>query len=107
MVRTVHYVNQFFAGLGGEEAAGTEPTRLDGPAGPGKGLAAALEGIEIVATIACGDDYFSEHETLRSSASSSWSRRTGQTSWWPAQRSDQVATATRALVSPPRRANVG
>jgi glycine reductase len=62
MVRAVHYVNQFFAGLGGEEAAGTEPTRFDGPAGPGKGLAAALEGIEIVATIACGDDYFSEHE---------------------------------------------
>ena len=62
MVRAVHYVNQFFAGLGGEEAAGTEPTRLDGPTGPGKGLAAVLEGIEIVATIACGDDYFSEHE---------------------------------------------
>lgn len=62
MVRAVHYLNQFFAGLGGEEAAGTEPTRIDGPVGPGKALAAALDGIEIVATIACGDDYFSEHE---------------------------------------------
>ena len=62
MVRAVHYLNQFFAGLGGEEAAGTPPTRLDGPVGPGRGLAAELDGIEIVATLACGDDYFGEHE---------------------------------------------
>jgi glycine reductase complex component B subunit gamma len=61
-VRAVHYLNQFFAGLGGEEAAEMPPTRLDGPVGPGRGLAAALEGIEIVATLACGDDYFAEHE---------------------------------------------
>jgi glycine reductase complex component B subunit gamma len=61
-VRAVHYLNQFFAGLGGEEAAETEPTRLDGAVGPGRGLAAALEGVEIAATLACGDDYFAEHE---------------------------------------------
>ncbi len=62
MVRAVHYLNQFFAGLGGEEAAETPPTRLEGPAGPGRGLAAELQGVEIVATLACGDDYFAEHE---------------------------------------------
>ena len=62
MVRAVHYLNQFFAGLGAEEAAETPPTRLDGAVGPGRGLAAALDGIEIVATLACGDDYFAEHE---------------------------------------------
>jgi glycine reductase complex component B subunit gamma len=62
MVRAVHYLNQFFAGLGGEEAAETPPTRLDGPVGPGRGLAAELQGIEIAATLACGDDYFAEHE---------------------------------------------
>jgi glycine reductase complex component B subunit gamma len=62
MVRAVHYLNQFFAGLGAEEAAETPPTRLDGPVGPGRGLAAELQGIEIVATLACGDDYFGEHE---------------------------------------------
>lgn len=62
MVRAVHYLNQFFAGLGGEEAAGTPPTRLEGAVGPGRGLQAELEGIEIVATLACGDDYFGEHE---------------------------------------------
>jgi glycine reductase complex component B subunit gamma len=59
-VKAVHYLNQFFAGLGGEEKADTPPTRLDGAVGPGRGLVA--EGIEIVATIACGDDYFAEHE---------------------------------------------
>ncbi len=58
----VHYLNQFFAGFGGEEAAGMPPTRLEGAVGPGKGLAAALEGIEITATFACGDDYFAAHE---------------------------------------------
>jgi glycine reductase complex component B subunit gamma len=62
VVRAVHYLNQFFAGLGGEEAAETPPTRLEGPVGPGRGLAAELRGIEIVATLACGDDYFGEHE---------------------------------------------
>jgi len=61
-MRAVHYLNQFFAGLGGEEAAETPPTRLDGAVGPGRGLAAALDGVEIVATVACGDDYFGEHE---------------------------------------------
>jgi glycine reductase complex component B subunit gamma len=59
-VRAVHYVNQFFAGRGGEDQAKTPPGQLDGAVGPGRGLAA--EGIEIAATIYCGDDYFAEHE---------------------------------------------
>jgi glycine reductase complex component B subunit gamma len=56
----VHYLNQFFAGLGGEEAAGHEPVRLQGPQGPGRGLAAA--GLVVDLTLACGDDYFGQHE---------------------------------------------
>jgi glycine reductase len=59
-MKAVHYVNQFFAGLGGENKAETPPTRLEGAVGPGRGLAA--EGIAIAATLACGDDYFAEHE---------------------------------------------
>jgi glycine reductase complex component B subunit gamma len=62
LVNAVHYLNQFFAGLGGEEAAETSPTRLEGVAGPGQGLAPELEGATIVATLACGDDYFAERE---------------------------------------------
>lgn len=61
-MKAVHYLNQFFAGLGGEESAGTPPTRLEGAVGPGRGLQAALEGVEIATTITCGDDYFAEHE---------------------------------------------
>ena len=58
MIRVVHYLNQFFAGVGGEEAAGTPPARLDGPVGPGRRLAGLLgDGFEIVATVWCGDDY--------------------------------------------------
>jgi glycine reductase complex component B subunit gamma len=59
-VKAVHYVNQFFAGIGGEDKAETPPTRLDGAVGPGRGLAA--EGLEVAATITCGDDYFAQHE---------------------------------------------
>ena len=56
-VRVVHYVNQFFAGLGGEEAAGTAPGWNAGPRGPGQLLQQALgiEG-EVVGTLYCGDD---------------------------------------------------
>jgi glycine reductase len=56
----VHYVNQFFAGLGAEEAAGHEPVRFDGPKGPGAGLGA--NGLTVDVTLACGDDHFGEHE---------------------------------------------
>jgi betaine reductase len=56
----VHYVNQFFAGLGGEESAGHEPVRIEGPVGPGRALAAAGLGIDV--TLACGDDRLGEHE---------------------------------------------
>jgi betaine reductase len=57
VVKLVHYLNQFFAGLGAEEAAGLPPRRIDGAVGPGRGL-----GIEVAYTLACGDDYFGEHE---------------------------------------------
>lgn len=56
-MKVAHYLNQFFAGLGGEEAAGTPPRRIDGAVGPGRGL-----GLEVAYTLVCGDDYFAEHE---------------------------------------------
>jgi glycine reductase len=55
--RVVHYVNQFFAGKGGEDAAGSSPDRVDGAVGPGRRLAQLLgDDFEIVATVHCGDD---------------------------------------------------
>jgi glycine reductase len=66
----IHYLNQFFAGLGAEEAAGHEPVRLEGPQGPGRALAAA--GVAPDMTLACGDDYFGEHETDAIAALLGW-----------------------------------
>ncbi len=57
-MRIVHYVNQFYAGLGGEDAAGIGPRVREGTVGPGRLLAQLLgDEYQIVATIVCGDDY--------------------------------------------------
>ena len=63
MIKVVHYINQFYAGIGGEEMAHIEPEVREGFVGPGMALNGALakEGIEIVATVICGDSYFSEN----------------------------------------------
>lgn len=61
-MRIVHYVNQFFAGMGGEDSAGTGPELRDGATGPGRKLASLLgDDHEIVATAICGDDYAASH----------------------------------------------
>jgi glycine reductase len=60
-IRIVHYVNQFFAGLGGEERAGVGPARLDRLAGPSLALQrAAGEAARVVATVSCGDNHVAE-----------------------------------------------
>ena len=60
--RIVHYMNQFFAGIGGEEKADIMPEVREGVVGPGVGLQAALGAdYEIVATVICGDNYFGEN----------------------------------------------
>lgn len=60
--KIVHYINQFFAGVGGEEKADIKPELKEGVIGPGMALNTALKGEgEIVATIICGDSYFNEN----------------------------------------------
>ncbi len=62
MLRVVHYLNQFFGGIGGEDKADTGPQAHEGPLGPGKAIQSALGGRgEIVATVICGDNYFAEN----------------------------------------------
>jgi glycine reductase len=57
MARVVHYLNQFFIGAGGEDAASSPPASQPGPVGPGRRLAQLLgDDHEIVATVSCGDD---------------------------------------------------
>jgi len=60
MSRIVHYINQFFAGVGGEDSAGTPPTSRPEPVGPGRRLSQLIgPEHEVVATVFCGDDHAS------------------------------------------------
>lgn len=62
MIRVVHYINQFFGQIGGEEKAGIEPRVKEGVVGPGMAFRGAFKGeAEIVATVICGDSYFNEN----------------------------------------------
>jgi betaine reductase len=62
-LRVVHYLNQFFGGIGGEEANDHPVETRDGAVGPARALAAALaaEGV-VVATVIAGDNYLIENE---------------------------------------------
>tara|TARA_B110000263_G_scaffold106426_1_gene92916 strand:- start:1539 stop:2576 length:1038 start_codon:yes stop_codon:yes gene_type:complete len=63
-MKVVHYLNQFFAGLGGEEAADHYPEYREGPVGPGVRLNELLGGAaQVVGTLVAGDNYFSMNPT--------------------------------------------
>lgn len=67
-IRVVHYLNQFFAGIGAESQADVGPSSRIGPVGPGVLLAKALgDRAEVVATLVCGDNFANERaeELLR------------------------------------------
>lgn len=57
MKKVICYVNQFFAGIGGEEKAGQEPYIVEGCIGPVTAINAALKGAEVTHTVVCGDNY--------------------------------------------------
>ncbi len=60
--KVVHYLNQFFGGIGGEDKADYEPEVREAVVGPGLALAKGLgEDFQIVATVICGDNYFGEN----------------------------------------------
>jgi len=62
-MRIVHYLNQFFGGLGGEERAAMSLQIRDGAVGPGN-LLEQLLGADacIVTTLICGDNYAVENQ---------------------------------------------
>ena len=61
-LKFVHYINQFFANIGGEEKADYQPEVRDGAVGPGLAFNQAFgEEAEIIATVICGDSYFNEN----------------------------------------------
>ena len=57
MKKAILYINQFFAGIGGEEFADHEPEIREGLVGPAMALHASLKNAEITHTIICGDNY--------------------------------------------------
>jgi betaine reductase len=57
-LRVVHYVNQFFGGLGGEDMANTGVSVQAGAVGAGRALQQALgNNGGIIGTLICGDNY--------------------------------------------------
>lgn len=64
-IRVVHYINQFFGQVGGEEKADFPAEKREGAVGPGLAFTASFgEDAEIVATIVCGDSWFNENMDL-------------------------------------------
>jgi len=60
-IRVVHYLNQFFGGVGAEDKANAAPLIFERPIGPGLIVQKLLgERGGIVATVVCGDNYFVE-----------------------------------------------
>lgn len=61
ILRVVHYLNQYFGGIGGEDKAYARPQAKEGPAGPGRALQKELGSLgEVVGSVICGDNYFAE-----------------------------------------------
>ena len=68
-MRVVHYINQFFAGIGGEAQASTPVIVRHEPVGAARALQTALgDGASVVATIVCGDNYFHDERDRATSA---------------------------------------
>lgn len=62
-IKVVHYLNQFFGQIGGEEASDTPPALKPGPVGPAGAMDNMLgDEYEVVNTIICGDGYFNENK---------------------------------------------
>lgn len=61
-IKIVHYINQFFAGIGGEEKANYKPEVREQAVGPGMAFNQSFKDqAEVIATIICGDSYFNEN----------------------------------------------
>ena len=62
-VRIIHYINQFFAGIGGEERGSSPLEHCEGPKGPGVGIMQQVgDEAEVVRTIWCGDNLVNQEQ---------------------------------------------
>ena len=61
MKKAIHYINQFFAGIGGEDKADHAPEIVEGTVGPAMAMNEILNA-EITHTIICGDNFMGSRE---------------------------------------------
>lgn len=65
MIKAVHFINQFFAGFGSEEAADTPVGFIEGPKGPGLAFEKAMQDkAAIVGTLYAGDNFANEKQDI-------------------------------------------
>ena len=62
MKKAILYINQFFAGIGGEDKADHAPEIKEGLVGPAMALDSALKNAEVTHTIICGDNFMGSRE---------------------------------------------
>ena len=68
-LKAIHYINQFYAGIGGETMADIGLQVFTGTKGPGMGLEKLWKGeMEVIKTIACGDNFINKDENFESVA---------------------------------------
>lgn len=60
MKKVVHYINQFFAGIGGEDKANYKPEIREGLVGPALALNSMIDA-EVTHTIICGDNFMNSN----------------------------------------------
>lgn len=60
-MKAIHYINQFFGQVGGEDAADCKPIFHDGIIGCSMMLNGMMPDIEVTNTIVCGDNYVTNH----------------------------------------------
>ena len=62
MKKAIHYINQFFGGIGGEDKADFQPVLKEGVVGPGMAFNTAMKNVQITHTIICGDNYMGSNK---------------------------------------------
>lgn len=60
-MKAIHYINQFFGQVGGEDAADAKPIFHDGLIGCSAMLNGMMPDVEVTNTIVCGDNYVTNH----------------------------------------------
>lgn len=61
MKKAIHYINQFFAGIGGEDKADHAPEIVEGTVGPAMAMNEILNA-QITHTVICGDNFMGSRE---------------------------------------------